>query len=203
VSGQAPAGAPACADRRGTLPAGCASIGESAGALEAPAEALRSLDLEGDETILLMVTPSLWFVPFSALGTLLAVACGILAMTWASRLPTVPWSDAQALVLGLSIAGLRLSWALLEWTQRLYLLTDRRVLRRGGVLRTFIVEEGLGQVRHTVVVASRGERAVGVGTVSFVTAGAAGLDWTLAWEGVRRPAEVQRIVREAIDRYGR
>jgi hypothetical protein len=191
--------------RRVGIPVRCASTGDSAGALEpsVSAQHVRHTLLESDETILLMLTPSLWFVPFSSLGTLLAVACGILAMTWTSRLPMVPWSEAQALVLGLSLAGLRLSWALMEWTQRLYLLTDRRVLRRGGVLRGLIVEESLRDVRHTVVVASRGERWVGVGTVSFVTSGAAGLDWTLAWESVRRPAEVQRSVREAIERYGR
>jgi hypothetical protein len=180
-----------------------AAMGEEGGAILARPAAVQDLGLDDDEIILLLIGPSLWFVPFSCLGAVLAIAVGVLAMTWASRLPAVPWSDVQALVLGVSLVGLRLAWQFLEWSQRLYVLTDRRVVRRSGVLRAAIAETSLDRIRHIVVVAARRERAVGVGTAAFVTEGAAGLDWTLAWETVRRPDEVQSALREAVDRYGR
>lgn len=180
-----------------------ASVSEDGGALLARPEAARDLPLDEDETILLMLSPSPWFVPFACLGALLAIACGVLAMAWAARIPMVPWTDGQAFALGAALAAGRLAWQALEWTQRLYVLTDRRVLRRSGVLRAMVTEERLVNLRHTVVVAARRERAVGVGTLAFVTAAPAGLDWTLAWDTVRRPEEVQGAVREAIERYGR
>lgn len=178
-------------------------MGEGGGAILARPAVLDDLELDDDEVVLLMLGPSLWFVPYSCLGAVLAIAVCVLGMTWAARLPMVPWSDVQALVLGCSLVGLRLAWQFLEWAQRLYVLTDRRVIRRSGFIRPSMVQQPLNQIRHTVVVAARRERAVGVGTVAFVTAEAAGLDWTLAWEIVRRPDEVQSALRDAVERYGR
>lgn len=165
---------------------------------------VRGISVDEDEIVLLAISPSLWFVPLSCLGSLLAIACGVLAMAWASRLNAVPWSDGQAFLLGAGLAAARLAWQCIEWCQRLYVLTDRRVLRRSGTLRPTVTQQRLEDVRHTVVLAARRERSLRIGTVAFVTARGGGLlDWNLAWETVRRPDEVQHTVREALERYGR
>lgn len=181
-----------------------AAAADADGALADERVELRSIPLDDDELVLLATTPSLWFVPLSCLGSLLAIACGVLAMAWATRLDVVPWSDVQAFLLGAGLAAVRLAWQFVEWSQRLYVLTDRRVLRRSGTLRPTLAEERLVDIRHTVVLAARRERSLRIGTVAFVTARGGGLlDWNLAWETVRQPDDVQQAVRDAVERYGR
>lgn len=155
--------------------------------------------LDGDEVVLLALAPSLWFVPLACLGSLAAIACGTLGMAWLSRFPVVPWSDAQAFLLGLSLVGLRLAWQMLEWSMRLYVLTDRRALRLAGILRRRCDQTLLMDVRHTTVLAPPRERALDVGTLLFA---ATGSPFALTWETVRRPQQVLGTVREAVERYG-
>ncbi len=162
-----------------------------------PAEALALLD--EDETIILLIQPSLWFIPLSCLGSLAAIAFMSLVMAWSARFSFVPWSDVQSFSLGAVLATARLSWQALEWSQRLYVLTDRRIIKRSGTLRTRVDSAKLREIRHTVVLAAPRERLVNVGTVMFATA--FGIFGHM-WEAVRRPHEVSTIVREAVDRYG-
>ena len=155
-----------------------------------------------DEIILLHLRPSLWFVPLSSLGALTAIAMGALLLALlAVRIPWVPWSEIEAYSLGAAVATARLLWQCLEWWSRIYVLTDRRVIRRSGVLRVAVFEAPLRHIQHTSVFVTLRERLFGLGTIGFATAGS---DVFVAfWVMVYQPFAAHRTVVDAIQRYGR
>ena len=99
------------------------------------------------------------------------------------------------------MAFVRLCWQALDWWNRLYILTDRRVVRRMGVLRIYVFETPLRHVQHTSVFASIRERLFALGTIGFATAGSD--TYEAFWVMVAKPFDVHRVVVEAIERYGR
>ena len=104
-------------------------------------------------------------------------------------------------MLGAGLATLRLGWQLLEWASRLYILTDRRIICRGGVLRLSVFETQLKNIQHTSVFASLRERVTGLGTIGFATAGSDTFE--AFWSMIRQPFAVHKTVVETIRRYGR
>ena len=158
--------------------------------------------IRDDEIILLFLRPSLLYVFLSWLGPLTAIALGALLLALvAVRLPWVPWREVQAYGLGAAAATAVLLWQCLEWWSRIYVLTDRRVIRRAGVLRVAVFEAPLRNIQHTSVFVTLRERWFGLGTIGFATAGS---DVFVAyWVMIRQPFAAHRIVVEAIQRYGR
>lgn len=148
------------------------------------------------ETVLLAIRPSVWFVLIRSLA--LAVVMGLIAaLAWwgfgAARAAGGGWValGAAAIVL------LKFMWESLEWACRSYLLTDRRVVRRAGVLRRDIADLPLRSIQHATVHRSLLERLLGVGTVGLATPGTA---WTeVYFLHVDDPEMVMRKVRAAMD----
>jgi membrane protein YdbS with pleckstrin-like domain len=161
-----------------------------------PAELIRD-----DEIIILILRPSMLFIVLSCTTSLAVIAIISLALAWLSSLPWARWTDYQAIELGVAMAALRLCWQTLEWWSRLYVLTDRRVIRRAGVLRVYVFEAALNRIQHTVVVRGILERLFGLGTIGFATAGSDTFD--AFWVMLRHPFKVHRIVVDAIRRYGK
>jgi len=168
----------------------------------------RVADLDDGELILAVLRPSWWHVPINSAGTLGTIALAILVLIWLSRLPFVPWSDAQAATLGALAMGVRLLWDLTDWSTRRYILTDRRVIRQAigiaGMPRPSSREIPLRLIQHVGVLSGRRERALSIGTVVISGINGAvehedGCD--LLWENVKQPSEVQRLIREAMSRY--
>ncbi len=154
-----------------------------------------------DEIIILLLRPSLWYVPLSSMGGLVFIALVTFALAYMARLPWVGWSDIHAFALGVSLAALRLGWQMLEWINRVYVLTDRRVITRSGVLRVIVFQTQLKNIQHTSIFASMRERALGLGTIGFATAGSDTFE--TFWTMIRQPFAVHSIVTDAIERYGR
>lgn len=153
------------------------------------------------ETVLGVYRPSLWFVVLWPLGSLLFIVGLVFALAWATRFSWVSWSESQAFGLGFVFFGVRLGWQFFDWSNRLYVLTDRRVIRRRGVFQVDIFEARLGRIQQTAVLQLVRERMFGLGSVAFATAGTSTLD--ALWEAVRDPLEVQKSVTDAIERYGK
>ena len=174
-----------------------------AAATAAPAaapEADLSATLEPGETILLVARPSPLFVPLGPLVSMLWIAVLSLFLAWLDRrFAWIPWRDDHVLLLGTLLASIRLGWQVAEWTGRLYVLTDRRVVRRGGVGRVAVREIPLAELGPPGIFRNAPERFVGAGTVVLERERGPGL----AWEWVARPDEVRRAVGEARSRYGR
>ncbi len=167
-----------------------------------PAASVLARDLiDQDEVILLLIRPSLWYVPLQSFGSLVFIALVTFVLAYMSRLPWTNWNDMQVFALGVGLSALRLGWQMLEWMSRAYVLTDRRVITRGGVIRTVVVQAPLKNIQHTAMFASLRERLTGLGTIGFATAGSDSFE--LLWQMVRSPQQVHKSVVEAIRRYGR
>ncbi len=174
-------------------------------ATELSAEHVESMLPEGlirdDEVVILLLRPSLLFVPLSSMGFLATVAVITLGLALlAVRVTGIPWTDTQVYALGLAVASARLIWQTLEWWSRVYVLTDRRVLRRAGVLRVVVFEAQLKNIQHTSVFMMLRERVFAIGTIGFATAGSDVFD--AFWTMVRQPFAVHKAVVDAMQRYG-
>jgi hypothetical protein len=159
--------------------------------------------LQDDEVIILLLRPSPLFIPLGAAGGLALVALLSLGLALvAIRFPAwIPWTEAQAYALGGALAVARLLWQTLDWWGRVYVLTDRRVIRRMGVLHVAVFDAPLRSIQHTSVFRQLRERVFGLGTIGFATAGSDVFD--AFWVMVKNPFAVHRTVVDAINRYGR
>ncbi len=156
--------------------------------------------LGGDEEVHFAIKPSPWF---AVLVSLKWVITGlILALLAASRaLPIQSSYQWYLYQIGFGIAGVRLAWGMLEWVSRLYILTNRRVMRIRGVFNVEVFECPLDRIQNTELRFSVPERLTRIGTIHFQTAGGApGLRGGAAWRMVSRPLEVHEKLREAIHR---
>lgn len=156
-----------------------------------------------DEIIILMLRPSLLFIPLASLGSLMMIAIfSLLLALAAAKLPNVVgWSETSAFALGATLGILRIFWQGLDWMNRLFVLTDQRVVRRMGVLRVSVFEAPLRNIQHTSVFFRIRERLFGLGSIGFATSGSDVFD--AYWVMLRQPFDVHKTVVETIRRYGR
>ncbi len=186
---------------------GQARIASDAAGVEAivPARAETLLPeglLQDDEIVILLLRPSLVYVPLSCFTSVLFVGFAAVFLAYLARtMPWIPWTDTQAFALGVFVGAMRLGWQGLEWYSRVYVLTDRRIIRRMGVLRMAVFQTELKHIQHTSVFALLRERLFGLGTIGFATAGSDVFE--VYWVMIRRPFAVHKIVVDTIQRYGR
>lgn len=90
--------------------------------------------VDEDETILLVVRPAPWFIVATSARALPAAAAagGVLAL--ASLDPSIPWDINGCLLAFAAIMAARAMWQSADWFSRVYVLTDRRIVVRRGVL---------------------------------------------------------------------
>jgi uncharacterized membrane protein YdbT with pleckstrin-like domain len=170
----------------------------------APADPAYARYLAEGEIVILALKPSLWFVLVkraSAFGTLVGLWI-LLAAAHSFGWVSVPLYPITLVCI--IAAVIVLTWFAIDRLCRLYLLTDKRVLRISGILNRTTVEIPLHKV--TTVVLHRGvlERVLGLGSILFTSAaagnGAAGGD--LVWYIIDRPVAVVKTVRDTLSRYG-
>lgn len=176
-------------------PAGSAELnGDARLAAMLPAQLL-----QGGEIVILLLKPSLWYIILAAAGHLAAIAIAACAATWLARLGLLNVTTRDITAVALFIAAVRLLWQLLEWLSRVYVLTDRRIVRVQGVVRVQVFECPLKKIQHTDAVFSLRERLFGLGTLMFSTAGTAVPE--AAWVMLAHPLDVHQKVVAAINRY--
>lgn len=169
------------------------------------------------ELIILRIKPSLWMLvsglvlPWTAglalwLG-LLDLPVRMLVGAGGNSLPHVTvlgWTLPSVLArFGLLLVLLCLGltgWRLAEWWSRSYVLTDRRVVTQSGVFRQSTIDAPLRKIQHVSVHRGVEDRALGIGTLVFATAGIGG---EFAWRLISRPHQRLVIVRETVDRFAR
>lgn len=182
------------------MPVGAAILAPSDAA--SPAYAAYLAD---GETVILALKPSFWFVVIKRAGALSTLACLWLLMAGIERLG---WFDFQLTGVGLAfiiIAVALLLWLAIDRTTRLYLLTDKRVLRVSGILTRTSVEIPLHKVTTVALHRSFTERLTGVGSILFTSAAAGGGEGAagdLVWYMIDNPVAAVRTVRETLSRYG-
>lgn len=170
---------------------------------DARLEALLPADLiHDDEIIILLLRPSVFYIILASLGGLLVITVITLLMALlAAKVPWIFWTEYQAYGLGGLLLALRLGWQALDWFNRVFVLTDRRVLTRAGVLRVTVFETRLHQIQHAMVFRRIRERVFGLGSIAMATSGSDTFD--TFWLMLRQPFSVHRTIVEAIQRYGR
>jgi len=151
--------------------------------------------LQPGELILLLIKPSLWYIVLGSLRTLVTIV--ILTAIALQFENLVHRQDVLVAASGMVIV--RLFWQFLDWFSRIYILTDRRVIRVMGVIRVEVLEASLKNIQHTQCLFSLRERLFGLGTISFATAGTGFPE--AYWLMVARPLDVHQVVVKAMQRY--
>lgn len=180
------------------LPDAGTGTGSESGSIDAtnlvPAEIL-----DGGEIIILALKPSLWYVAIKSARWIVGLVLTLLVLHWlgAGALPIKKAVIAQAAVV---LTGARLGLALLQWVSRLYILTNRRIIRLTGIFNVDLFECQLAKIQSTFLTMAWYERILKIGTISFATAAnGIGCDWT----HVNNPLELHERVRAAIHRAQR
>ncbi len=157
--------------------------------------------LDRDEIVLLAVKPSLWFIPLQS-GPWLALCGLVVALTWwlghhgfGADVPRLGMQVAVALGL------IRVSIAMFQWASRLYVLTNRRLMRIKGVLHVSVFECPLTKIQNTALTFTLSQRILRIGTIQIQTAGTGGGQTT--WQHLAQPTLVHTRLRNAISRSGK
>ncbi|MCH8822305.1 MAG: PH domain-containing protein [Planctomycetes bacterium] len=167
----------------------------------APINAIPAGLVEDDEIIILFLRPSPLYIILASLGRLLVIAVITLSLMYVGRRFSLAYIDTIAFGLGVIIGLAQLAWQGLEWWSRIYILTDRRIIRQKGVLRPTVFSEKLRDIQHTSVFRKLRERAMGLGSIGFTATGSDVFD--AFWVMIRDPFTVHKTVVDAIKRYGR
>lgn len=164
--------------------------------------------LHEGEIVLLWLRPAKWWLARragrSAFGFLLAVG-GIVGLAARGNQAMDPLRVALMALAALLLA--HVTFVVLDWSVRRYVLTDRRVLA-WGMIRRMMGEMPLPAVRrlevHTLMSFRPSDESqmheAAAGSIDFV--GPSG-ELGVRWEGVALPHRTRRIVEDAIRRYAR
>jgi membrane protein YdbS with pleckstrin-like domain len=153
--------------------------------------------LEKNEIVELSIKPSLWFIAVVSARVVALVAILAAAVVFATR-----DSGLQVATYGVSLAVLaivlRIVVASLQWASRVYVLTNRRVMRFSGILSVDIAECALTRIGGTSLHADTLQRVVRLGSVSMSPREESQPE--IVWEHVARPSHIHERVVRAIRR---
>lgn len=173
---------------------GLDALGVDASAL-AKAEALAKLNISGDEIIEMSIKPSLWYIPVVSFR----VVTGVVLLAAAAL--GLDHDLAQRPLIGY-LAGLlvlsRLAFAALQWASRVYVLTNRRVIRFSGVLSVTVLECPLRSVSDARLFATWYQALLRLGSVVIERHTAAPV--RINWAHIAQPRVVHEKLLRAIQR---
>ncbi len=154
--------------------------------------------LEGGEIVLLAVKPSGWFVLLVSWKVLIVAGLvGLVTVLVQESFGAGPLREGVLLIC-VGIGCVRVIAGCFQWVGRLYVLTNRRLMRIRGVMRVDVFTCALNRIREVTVTSGALEAALGVGTVHFTLADTE--DGEGRWVHVARPVDVQELIRDAIRR---
>jgi len=152
--------------------------------------------LHGDEVVLILTKPSLWFVVITSFRFLVGAALlGVLAVRMQSMINLSV--QTIAMVTALVCAG-RLVWAMLVWSSHTYMLTNQRIVTIKGVLNTTMSQANLRKVQRTVLYRPLYLKLFGIGTVGIGTA--ATTDFEATWVMIGRPLQTHEAIVAAVNK---
>jgi hypothetical protein len=152
--------------------------------------------LRDGEVVLLILKPSLWFIPLQS--ALFAAVTAIIAIAAALVGGRVAYRDRLYFDIAALLVVARMMWAALQWMGRLYVLTDQRILRLSGVVSTDVFDCLLRKVATVRRTASSREKAIGLGSIDIYPSDP---DRAIAtWQTVAHPRKVHAEIIAAINR---
>jgi uncharacterized membrane protein YdbT with pleckstrin-like domain len=155
--------------------------------------------LQPGELIILMIKPSPLYIVLTPLRAIVAIAVTVLIFDKLIQAGFIELSRQDVSLAGFFLIGLRLFWQFLDWVSRVYVLTDRRIIRVKGILRVEVFETSLKQIQHTELFFSIRERMFSLGTISIATAGT--FTSEAYWRMVSKPLEIHQTIIRTLDRY--
>ncbi len=157
---------------------------------------LASHILRDGELVLLILKPSFWFVLLSSLRFIAIVL--ILAMAAKVFDTHLPGPNRNYQETAVTIIGVRLLWATLQWMGRLYILTDLRILCVWGVFNIELFDCPLRKVARTRLVRGLADQAVAVGSIEIIPQDESSPFGV--WQTVGRPKKVHEQILATISR---
>lgn len=159
--------------------------------------------VDGGETIVLAIKPSIWRPVFDSMPWLImAAVLGVTLTAMGKSPPGLSVSLAIQIVLVLGVA--RLGIAIIRWVPTWYVLTNRRVMCVHGVRAPQVHSLALIDIRNTHLNATASEKLIGLGTISFVSDEPNHAPQI--WMSINRPREIhekiRRAIENAIDQHG-
>ncbi|MCE5326679.1 MAG: hypothetical protein LLG01_09710 [Planctomycetaceae bacterium] len=154
--------------------------------------------LQDGEVILLAIKPSGWYILLASWPILLVAALAVVASSVADGFIG---SDRSARVLFpacLLLAVACLTAAFIGWLGRMYVLTNRRILRIYSMRKLDVACWDLRSVNQVLLTASRAEKLLGIASLTLTLDHPD--DKQPAWAHISRPLEVHKIVLEAVYR---
>ena len=151
--------------------------------------------LDDGEQIILAIKPSMWLIAFNS-AKIIGLIVFIIAGMRFFRIELGYSVQERIYQFGAIIIIVQLIISFLQWMSRLYILTDRRVIRIRGVFNVDVFEAPLNKIQNTFLTLAIHERLFGLGSIHFTTAGTAAIEAT--WKNINRPLEIHEIVRSAI-----
>jgi len=151
--------------------------------------------LDGDEVVQLSIKPSLWFIPMISARVVAVLVLIAATLSLAMQLGTTPPTIIPFQILAF-LAAVRVGVAALQWASRLYVLTNRRLMRIRGVYQVDVAASLLRDIHDVQVRATSMERALRLGALHMTPKD--NKTEPPAWVSVARPDEVQEILLRAI-----
>ncbi len=173
------------------------SVDAPRAAASLPVEAAVPTDLlAGGELVILSLKPSLWTVLFESSQGLVAGALIVLLDWWFGNALSAA-IRVPVLQVAVAVAALCVGLAVMQWVSRVYVLTNRRIMRIRGVFQADLFECPLVRIIGTQVTAGPHENILHLGSIRFNTGEIAGDG---SWYHIARPHEVHAEIRKAIER---
>ncbi len=182
--------------------------------------------IHDDETVLLMIRPSPWYIVTTSMRALPPALAAGAALAVATLDESIPWDVRGAVLASVAIILARAAWQTVDWCVRLYVLTDRRIVVRRGpipeVCACMLSEvAGIGQPRRFL------ERATRTGSLAILRGPSrrvrrarrerprevrgeskvetnrkrVRVEHSLEWSVVTDAAQVRRTILNAVSRY--
>jgi len=163
------------------------------------ASAMAADRLEDGEAIILVARPSGWLILLTS-WPLLAGVAAVAAVSFAARHYLAYDIDSQMVLLTcLAVGAMRLTIAISQWQGRIYILTNRRVMRIKGVFHEDSYQCPLKKIRRVHLSATLPERIVSVASLVFERVDEKPVP-DAHWLCLANPQEVLQAVDEALRR---
>jgi len=149
--------------------------------------------LRDGELVLLMLKPSLWYIVLSSLRFAAAAAIVAIAAELLDHRPASRFAYAEAAIF---LTAGRVMWALLQWTGRVYILTDLRIIRLTGVFNVDIFDCPLRKVARTRLTYTVRERLARTGSIEITPQDESNPPGI--WQTIPKPTEIHEQIVAAI-----
>lgn len=153
--------------------------------------------LSEDEIVVFAVKPSLWSILFVSFRTIVIASLIALAATFLG--PVLHLGELARVII--QLAGLailcRLGFAFLQWVSRVYVLTNKRIIRIRGVFTIDIFQCALAKLQNTFLTLTVPQRILRLGNIAFTTAGTGAVE--AIWRHVADPLVIHKQLIRAMN----